>query len=312
VNAGTKLSVYTLGLAATFGAAFGAGHAIGPLDAAPSNPAGQHGQHVVTPQSSGTTPADPTKPATFAIDRPVDAIDPGVETQLRFTITGPNGPVLAFEPQHEKELHLIVVSHDLAWFQHVHPTRDHSGQWSVPITFPKAGPYRMYADFAVAGGPKLVLDDDLTVRGSYDAAPLPPASNASETDGYQVGLRTKSGDTTVQFEISRHGQPVNDLQPYLGAYGHLVAIEADTLEYLHVHPEGQPGDGRTMPGPDVSFGVDLPHPSSYRLFLDFQHDGRVHTAAFTVNTTNQTTSAPEGDPATSTTPTTDAHGHSTH
>ncbi|GAA2466355.1 hypothetical protein GCM10023100_74820 [Actinocorallia cavernae] len=81
------------------------------------------------------------------------------------------------------------------------------------------------------------------------------------------------------------GHPVGDLQPYLGAYGHLVALRAGGLAYLHVHPSGEPGDGTTKPGPEVSFTVTAPTAGRYRLFFDFQHEGKVRTAAFTVHTT---------------------------
>jgi len=75
---------------------------------------------------------------------------------------------------------------------------------------------------------------------------------------------------------------VRDLQPYLGAYGHLVALRSGDLAYLHVHPGGEPGDGKTRPGPDISFTATAPSEGAYRLFLDFKHEGKVRTAAFTV------------------------------
>ena len=74
----------------------------------------------------------------------------------------------------------------------------------------------------------------------------------------------------------RDGEPVTDLEPYLGAYGHLVALRAGDLAYLHVHPEG----GR---GP-VAFRAEVPSEGAYHLFLDFKHDGVVRTAAFAVGT----------------------------
>jgi hypothetical protein len=80
------------------------------------------------------------------------------------------------------------------------------------------------------------------------------------------------------------GQPVTDLQPYLAAYGHLVALREGDLAYLHVHPEEAPGDGRTPAGPEIVFTAQVPSAGTYRLFLDFRHGGRVHTAAFTVAT----------------------------
>ncbi len=84
--------------------------------------------------------------------------------------------------------------------------------------------------------------------------------------------------------MERDGRPVTDLQPYLGAYGHLVALREGDLAYLHVHPDGAPGDGSTQPGPDVVFEAAVPSGGDYRLFLDFRHDGVVHTAELALAT----------------------------
>ncbi len=84
--------------------------------------------------------------------------------------------------------------------------------------------------------------------------------------------------------MSRDGEAVADLQPYLGAYGHLVALRSGDLAYLHVHPDGTPGDGKTQPGPEVVFYAAVPSAGTYHLFLDFRHEGIVRTAAFTVST----------------------------
>jgi hypothetical protein len=88
----------------------------------------------------------------------------------------------------------------------------------------------------------------------------------------------------VNLTVSKDGAPVTDLQPYLAAYGHLVALREGDLAYLHVHPEGAPGDGRTPAGPRIQFIAEVPTEGSYRLFLDFQHNGVVRTAEFTVPT----------------------------
>ena len=86
----------------------------------------------------------------------------------------------------------------------------------------------------------------------------------------------------LTLTVSRHGAPVTDLQPYLGAYGHLVTLREGDLAYLHVHPGGEPGDGQTKPGPDVEFGAEVPSAGRYHLYLDFRHDGVVRTAPFTL------------------------------
>ena len=96
------------------------------------------------------------------------------------------------------------------------------------------------------------------------------------------------------MRVTKDGQPVIDLQPYLGAYGHLVTLRSGDLAYLHVHPGGEPGDGRTKPGPDISFGAQVPSTGVYHLFLDFKHDGIVRTVQFRLDTTRDAPTASGG------------------
>jgi len=63
---------------------------------------------------------------------------------------------------------------------------------------------------------------------------------------------------------------------YLGAYGHLVALHAPELAYSHVHPNGE---DRAKAA--ITFDTELHRAGPYRLFMQFQTRGRVHTVAFT-------------------------------
>jgi hypothetical protein len=115
----------------------------------------------------------------------------------------------------------------------------------------------------------------------------------ANVDGYRVRLNGEllpGQPSTVTVTVTKDGREVNDLQPYLGAYGHLVALRDGDLAYLHVHPDGVPGDGRTAAGPAVTFHAEVPSRGTYRLFLDFRHEDTVRTAEFTV----ATTSTPQG------------------
>lgn len=99
------------------------------------------------------------------------------------------------------------------------------------------------------------------------------------------GQLTPGKSSELTLTVTKDGKPVTDLQPYLAAYGHLVALRSGDLAYLHVHPEGEPGDGTTNPGPDITFFATAPSAGPYRLFLDFKHNNVVRTAEFTVNAT---------------------------
>jgi hypothetical protein len=279
---------------------FGTGYLIG--DRAPAI---AHGDEVDAAGSAGH--GDPMTDMAGAGQQdgghPADALPPGLavsqqgytlqlaspsvvevgRTDLRFSIAGPDGqPVADYQRRHEKDLHLIVVSRDLATFRHVHPQLDADGVWSVPVDLDRPGDWRLYADFAPQElGEGLVLATDITAVGDVAPQALPPAADSAEVDGYRVSLagRAEPGnETELVFTVSRAGQPVNDLAPYLGADGHLVALRVGDLAYLHTHPQGHEPTG----GPQIRFAATFPTAGSYRVFLDFEHAGRVHTAAFTM------------------------------
>jgi hypothetical protein len=203
---------------------------------------------------------------------------------VSFTVTGPDGaPVTAYDVEHEKQLHLIAVRRDLTGFQHVHPVLDpDTGAWTVPLDL-SPGAWRLLADFTPSGGPALVLGADLLVAGEFAPEALGADASTAGVDDYRVeldGEPTAGAETVLTLRVERDGAPVTDLQPYLGAYGHLVALRDGDLAYLHVHPDGAPGE--VPAGPEVVFHTEFPTAGRYRLFLDFRHGGVVRTAAFTV------------------------------
>jgi hypothetical protein len=174
-----------------------------------------------------------------------------------------------------------VVRRDLTGYQHVHPALGTDGIWSVPLAVAAPGQYRVFADFQPAAHPDgLTLGADVPAPGDYRPRTLPPAARTATVDGYTVTLAgdlTPGGSSKLTLTVRKDGAPVTDLQPYLGAYGHLVALRDGDLAYLHVHPDDSGGAA----GPDIAFHAEVPAAGAYRLYLDFQHGGTVRTAEFT-------------------------------
>ena len=206
---------------------------------------------------------------------------------VSFTIEGPDGrPVTAYDVDHGKQLHLIAVRRDFDGFQHVHPTLAEDGTWSTELDL-TPGAWRLFADFNPTGGVGLTLGADLSVAGDYHPRRASGQVRTDRVDGYTVTLAgnlVPGADSELVLTVERDGRPVTDLQPYLGAYGHLVALRDGDLAYLHVHPDGAPGDGSTPSGPEVVFEAEVPSAGDYRLFLDFRHEGVVRTAALSLAT----------------------------
>lgn len=300
-----KVAGFLVAVAAVFGVAMLVGQAVGPVDepavaahdsahgddasddASGGDHAAGHGEQTPTASTAEDVPGGlmvSQNGYTLALAEPV--AQAGANQPVSFTITGPDGaPVTAYDVEHEKDLHLIAVRRDFTGFQHVHPTLDtHTGVWSVDLQL-TPGTWRLFADFKAAGVEALTLGADLEVAGRFEPAG-PAVENRTATVGdYEVTLAgdlSAGTDAKLTLSVSKDGTPVTDLQPYLGAYGHLVALRGGDLAYLHVHPDGTPGDGTTRPGPDVTFYAAVPSAGKYHLYLDFQHDGVVRTAAFTV------------------------------
>jgi hypothetical protein len=190
---------------------------------------------------------------------------------------GPEQTVRDFQIEHTKRMHLIVVRSDLTGFQHLHPTMAVDGTWRGSIRVREGGEYRMFADFKHAGK-RRTLAADVPVDGEFKRVSLPAPTASARTDGgLDVGLyhhgAGAGAPAHVMFEVAERGRPVTaELQPYLGAMGHLVAIREHDLKYLHTHAD------EAAP----AFHVEYPTAGNYRVFVQFRHRGRVHTAAFTV------------------------------
>lgn len=279
-----KIGLFVLGLAALFAASVAVGAAVDPAE----TESNQMEETMDTHGGHGTTATLTQEPAGLGISADgytlrlgSTQMPPGEERELRFSIESADGePVTEFDELHERRMHLIVVRRDGAEFRHLHPEMDANGTWSVPVAFREAGVYRVFADFSVDGEQE-TLAADLFVPGEFEPRPFPPPQPLDEADGYEVELvagEPVAGEATaLEFAVGEDGRPVEGLQPYLGADGHLVALREGDLAFLHVHPEEEHGAPN-----EIVFEANFPTAGRYRLYLQFRHDGVVRTAEFTV------------------------------
>jgi hypothetical protein len=239
-------------------------------------------------------------------------------------------PINKFQIQHEKLMHLILVSSDLKSFQHLHPTYLGKGKFQISASFPTDGQYTAFMDYVPKGSTQRVDVATLKVGNIVPETTIPaPDSTLVKAFGdLNVALlidpkTIRPGqETPITFEIKNaDGKPVEDLQPYLGAMGHLVIIKASPVltaaSYLHAHPEGHDQhSGMDMSGMDMSkmpamsskdkkmpsmsgmdgmsstemklipgqvtFETHFPSAGTYRLWGQFQRAGKVLTADFTI------------------------------
>lgn len=278
----TKLAGFAGALALVLVAGFGVARTVAPDALADRGSTGGHGAgHGSGP--SGTAESEAEAQATvpglavaqsgYRFVPDTTTLPSGPAQPFRFRLLGPDDePVERYDLLHERELHLIVVRRDLTGFQHVHPERAVDGSWAIPLDLGAGGTWRAFADFQPTGGPgQLTLGIDLQVGGSFEPGAGPNA--ATPPDPRITASFARNGDD-VAIVVTRDGSTIEP-EPYLGARGHLVALRAGDLAYLHVHPQD-------VGAPAVRFTAELPTAGAYGLFFDYKVDGVVHTATTTL------------------------------
>ncbi|CDN41305.1 MULTISPECIES: hypothetical protein [Paenibacillus] len=241
---------------------------------------GGHGGH-----GADAKPAAENLQASFAF--PAGAAKANEETELTIQVKDKDGkPVNKYDVNHEKLLHLIIVNHDLSFFNHIHPEFKGDGTFTVNTSFPAGGEYKVFADFIPTGGANTTLSEWVKVEGKEGkhAAIAADANLVKEVDGKEIELSMSAAkpkeDVTLTFNIrdAKTKKGINNLQPYLGAVGHVVILSEDANQYLHVHPIDEKATG-----PDAKFATSFPQSGTFKIWGQFQHNGEVFTVPFVVN-----------------------------
>jgi hypothetical protein len=218
-----------------------------------------------------------------------------VELQLRVRRRDPEGIVTAFDIAHEKPMHVMIIRDDLTQFGHEHPEKSADGTFRLRYTFPTGGDYHVFVDTAPRGAGSQVLMAKVPVQGGktdrFDVrrAPAETRSLVKKVEGVEIEMQSGSlparRTTGVTFTLrdAATGRAITDLQPYLGAMGHLILIHQDGITFVHSHPDERvPDAGRDG---KVPFLVRFPKPGIYRGWSQFQRHGNVLTGDFIVEAT---------------------------
>ena len=220
------------------------------------------------------------------------AVPAGKPVRLQLTVRdrASNEAVSKLEEMHERLLHLFVVSTDLQYFDHVHPAAGKNGSFDISLTFPRPGAYRLVADLLPTGGLPQTLQHTLLTSGHTTSAARPKAAPTAETlEAVDGDVRARlvapgasvGGDAHLLLELSdqQSGAPVTDLEPYLGAWGHMFLASYDLADVVHSHPSL---DETTAGGPKITFQTLFAREGWYRVWTQVQRRGRLLTFGFTV------------------------------
>lgn len=274
----------------------------GALSTAELSNAAHAGRHMADDGSTITyQPLDPedARYISFAAAKDIQA---GQPQNLVFSIRDAHGRRIRFvEKMHEQPIHLVVVSKDMKEFAHIHPELEPDDRFAVTYSFPRGGQYWLFADFARPGAAPSVA------RFCLDVAGAPSVDGGSSDDGQltkiREGLRVTLAlpadmvtgkDLRFRFQLADagRGDPISDLQPYLGAWGHIMIVREDGKRFIHAHAadEAYPGSDsdpwkhtHIAPGPSpssVSTVTGFREPGLYRMWVQFQRNGELVTVPY--------------------------------
>ena len=248
----------------------------------------QHGESAKNPDEGHSAPTQTgTTQATLTASRD---IAPKTPVKLLIDIQDSAGKAIAnFDTFQEKLMHLIIVSDDLQFFSHIHPTHKGNGIFEVEANFPASGSYTLLSDYKPAGQKEQVSVMKKQVTGNIPQAPTIDFKTAKTFGDTKANLtfsqpKVKAGEEiTLMFNLQQvsNNQPVKDLQPYLGERGHLVILKQSSpltrADYIHAHAMKNDPDGQ------VQFMTSFPQPGKYKLWGQFNRNGKIVIADFWVN-----------------------------
>lgn len=223
-------------------------------------------------------------------------VQPNQPVKLVFSVQDYQGQSVNLkdiEIVHEKPMHLIVISEDLSFFNHIHPVPNTAGDvFAVETEFPLPGKYRFYLDYS----PKQVGHRLAKLEVNVAGTPPPPVplvvdkEDSHIVDGVKATIKPEKPfqanealTLNVLLEDAKTGKPVTDVEPYLGAFAHFNIVNQDHTENLHAHPlkEAESKDDRG--GPEVGTRTIFPKPGIYKIWTQFQRNGKVIVVPFIVN-----------------------------
>lgn len=249
---------------------------------------------VVDDTSAPDACAEAVEPTSYAVEWEADpAITAGQPSRFTLRVRDDRGcPVEDLQTAHERVVHTLVISADLASFQHVHQedfgalTADNlrTSTFSFPLTVPTAGDYRLVFDYAHRNT-YLTTDDWLVAGGSpaMAAAPELDYTTTRAVGELLVSLRWDV-EPSAGFEASwtvtvttAEGEDITDLVQWLGADGHAAVASADLGWVSHTHawfPDMENvAPGHDMPhlydGPELPFHFVFPSAGAHKMWIQF-------------------------------------------
>jgi hypothetical protein len=280
---------FVVGMVVLLAGAIAVGKAVGPIEYIETASEGHgpiaHSNDGYSHHEGGPSPAQGLSPILdgYTLVPGTVKVAAGKAAPYGYTVLGRDKkPIRGFTPQQGWPMHVVLVRQDFGVFQHLKPKQTGVGTFAVDLPALEAGRYRVLVDVAPVGyGRPLTLGSDLDVTGTYLPKQAPAPTKNMRTGPYSVDvegdlLPDSLNKLTVRF--SRDGKQLNDMDPYMAGYAHVVVLRVGDLAQLRVNPidaQKETGDG------EITTQVEIPKTGAYVMFVEFSHRGDTHVTGMT-------------------------------
>jgi hypothetical protein len=217
-----------------------------------------------------------------------------VSLTVRITDTA-NGNPAPLVPVDDAGVHVIAVSKQLDWHEHVHPRDAGDSTFPVTVSFPHDGEYVFFIQFRPAGDEVQTQRLLLSVgRSTTPSTVLSLTPRRRAIGSYRVARATLPNAlraniwSSLTFHVTRNGKAVGNIDAR-SVSGHLTIVSEGAGELVDSHstaeeatggiragahaplhpPVGDDVHARAPVGPDVTFHARFPRPGHYRVWTDF-------------------------------------------
>ncbi|MGH1402843.1 MAG: hypothetical protein ACRBDL_01220 [Alphaproteobacteria bacterium] len=192
------------------------------------------------------------------------------------------------EVVHTQPVHLLINEPGLNDYHHEHPKMHMRGIYSFTFTPQTSCSYRVWVDIKPKGGNQAYIPVDLKGGEDCQAPENKKESYTVSSQGYDFVLDVegdlKNGEAVfANMNISKDGNPVDVLEPVMGAFAHMVGFYGDYHSIAHIHPMGrEPTADSERGGPMLRFHIEPEQAGYLKLFAQVQIDGKQVFAPFTL------------------------------
>lgn len=245
---------------------------------------------ALLPSTSFAHLLPPASPTLHVQIEPLPSLEPGKPLRVTFQLVRLDNlqPIDSADlfVTHGAALHALICDRTLTDYQHEHPTSTGKpGEWEFTFTPKFNDQYVLWINAVPTQTGREEFDTNLLSVQDLNVLPRQPDFQPNLTNQTANLRGTIHWDGTGKVAVDRpisgrlqlaelDGTAVSDLEPYMGAFAHIVGISEDVRTILHVHPDGSNN------GPDIPFTLRPTQRGFYRLFVQVKRANTLLTIPF--------------------------------